>query len=134
MRKYADILKVIGGIILVYSAVITFKTKLPQDIENIIYFRGVLFGSILLLVGSAITTKNFACQNILYSLATANFLVFVASIHNLLYDSIVNLDFYFNTAIYGAGLSFIIITSARHINILRTKLFRLWRRLFKSSI
>lgn len=127
MNKLADILKVIGGILLLYSAVITFKTNLPQEIENIIYFRGIVLGSTLIFVGSGISSKNYLCQNLLYSLASGSFLVFVASVYNLIYDSKINLDFYFDVAIFGNMCSFIVIISAK-------KIVKICLQLFKSSI
>ena len=150
MNKLADILKVIGGVILVFSAVITFKITALDNIvymtnegesiplDDIIYFRGLLLGSIFILVGSAITTKRVWTQNMLLALGAGDFLVLIASIHNLIFDSIVNLDFYFDMAVYGSAGSLLVIILARIIVNFAKKIKGLWqrifRRLFKSSI
>lgn len=113
MRVLAEILKTFGGVLLVFSAVITFKTDLPDELENIIYFRGILLGSLLMIAGSAITTTNIHNQNILYSLAIGELCILIASSFNLIMDNEINLDFYFDLAIGAVILFFIIITTIR---------------------
>lgn len=132
MIKLSNILKIFGGVFLTFSMVFTF----PFDIEwvtdegdilkldNILYFRGVLFGSLLLLVGSAITSVNTFVANILYSLALGNICVFVSSIENLINDKDLNFDFFFYLAMGAILFTFIILTIIR---------LWLWQRLKQKS-
>lgn len=100
MKKTAEILLVIGGVLLVFSAVITFKTDLPDKIENIIYYRGILLGSVSIITGSAIITKNFLVQNMLFSLGSGNLALLIMSSLNLLWNGLIDLDFYFDYTVW----------------------------------
>lgn len=113
MKKWAEILKAFGGVLLVFSAVITFKTNLPNTIENIIYFRGILLGSVCLLIGSAITSNYSISQNILCVLGFSNFMVLIASSYNLVFDSSINLDVYFDVAIFSGIIGIVAIIIIR---------------------
>lgn len=111
MNKLANILQVFGGLLLVYSAVVTFKLDIAPEIEDIIYFRGILLGAVMLLLGSAINSNKIITQNILLSLGFGNFMVLIASTYNLVFDADINLDIYFDIAIYATfvGMALIII-------------------------
>lgn len=109
MSKLGNTLLLIGGIFLVFSSVITFKTKLPDEIENIIYFRGILFGSFLFILGSAILQKDMFVQNMLISLGSGNLCLLVVSTANLFFDRQINLDSYFDFTIIATLVTLIIL-------------------------
>lgn len=113
MIKLAEIGKVIGGLLLVFSAIVTFKFDMPKIIENIIYFRGIILGSIFLFLGSAITTESIIIKNILYSLASGDFVLLVASTYNLIFDNFVDLDIYFDLTVVTTFTIILIITIIR---------------------
>jgi hypothetical protein len=113
MRKFAEILIFLGGLLLVFSATITFKLELPKEIDQIIYYRGILLGSILIIVGSAIIVKSFFIQNALISLGSGNLALIIVSSLNLLFDDFIDLDFYFTFTMYIVIITMILLTIIR---------------------
>lgn len=126
MRKLAEIGKVIGGLLLVFSAIVTFKFDMPQIVENIIYFRGIVIGSLFLFLGSAITTESILIKNILYSLAGGDFVLLIASTYNLIFDDFVDLDIYFDLTVITTFTIILILTIirlwSRRVSIFRKRL------------
>jgi hypothetical protein len=96
-KKRASIALLIGALIAVFSVTFVFKTNLPIVIENRIYFRGILLGSILMISGSAvILNKDVLISSILYSLASGNLALIIISTLNLIYDKLIDLYKYFD--------------------------------------
>ncbi len=131
----SDILKVFGGLLLIFSMVVVFNLDFLEEMpyitntgeelkmDDIIYFRCILLGSVLILLGSAITTTNMYVSNILYSFSLGVLCVFVSSIENIINDKGINFDLYFNIAMWAIVGSFIIIT------IIRLWLYKRYKRL-----
>lgn len=129
MIKLSDTLKLIGGLFLMFSMIVTFKFDALDkiyyitdagdklSIDDIIYFRGVLIGSILIISGSAITTVNHTVQNIMIALCLGLFSLLVVSTHNLIYDYKTDLDYYFDLTMLFTFIGLIAII-----------LIRLWSR------
>lgn len=113
MKKIAGILLVVGGVLLIFSPVITFKTDLPEPIDDIIYFRLILLGSCIVFTSIPFLIKKVIIQNIFSGLAFGQFGLIIVSTHNLICDSITDLDLYFDFTMYLSLISIITITLIR---------------------
>jgi hypothetical protein len=110
---FAEILILLGGLLLVFSATITFKLHWPDELENIIYFRSILLGSVFLIIGSAIIVKNIFIQSALFSLGSGNVALIIMSIYNLLADDLIDLDKYFDWTILVVLVTLLILLFLR---------------------
>ena len=125
MNRLADILKIIGGLLLLFSATVTFKfdglDKIAVitdegnkfSIDDLIYFRGILLGSLCIIFGSALTSKNHTVQNLLFSFCAGLFSLIIVSTYNLVADKLIDLDFYFDITMIITITTMVIITVLR---------------------
>ncbi len=124
MRLLGEFLMLIGGLILMFSSIITFGFDFGDDTENIIFYRGILIASFLIYCGSAIIIKNDTIKNVMISLGSGVFGLIVISTFNLVFDDLVNVDYYFFNAIIVVSITLIIITIMKIWSIKRMKYLR----------
>ena len=124
MMQVGEFLVLIGGLILMFSSIVTFCFNLGDDLENIIFYRGVLIGSFLVYCGSAIIIKNETIKNVMISLGGGVFGLIVISTFNLVFDDLVNVNYYFFNAIIVVSITLIIITIMKIWSIKRMKYLR----------
>lgn len=109
--KVGGLILILGIFVAVFAAVIPF-IDYWEEIEDIIYFRGILFGLFLICIGSAATLKNYY-QNAVISLGSGVLALLIMSTLNLLIDDIIDTYNYFKLTFIITVLSFTVITILR---------------------
>lgn len=107
--KY-QILLVLGLSVGLFSIVIPFADMLPEQVEDIIYFRGILLSGLLFNIFGAVNLKGFY-QNIIIAIGGGLIALILMSTYNLLCDVCIDTyNYYFITfIIVGATLLILIL-------------------------
>jgi hypothetical protein len=93
----------IGLFMILFSAAIPFVSIFSADVEDIIYFRGILLGSLLLGLGGAWLTQGYVFINCMVkSITSGIFSLLFISTYNLIADNLIPTKMYFS-------LTFIIV-------------------------
>lgn len=117
MKKLFEILIVIGFFVGIFSALIPFTNYFTKEVENIIYFRGILLGFFLASYSSAVLLKEkVTVSSLIGGLSSGIFSLLITSTYNLICDTCIRTQIYFS-------LTFI-ITFSGFLTIL---IIRLWQ-------
>lgn len=103
---------VIGIAIILFSAIIPFSDIFSEDIEDIIYFRGILIGILLISLGSAAILRG-CLQNLAIALGGGIASLLFMSTLNLIFDKLIATQNYFYWTFVVTFSSFLIIITLR---------------------
>lgn len=131
MKVNHEILIVIGIVVGFFSAVIPFATIFSEELEDIIYFRGILLGFIFVSVGSAALLNGYY-KIITISIGCGIVAVFIASSFNLMFDELINTYNYFKIAFLVFSISLLIVISIKVFGVYFIKLYYTFQKNIKA--
>lgn len=131
MKVNHEILIVIGIVVGFFSAVIPFTTIFSEELEDIIYFRGILLGFIFVGVGSAALLNEYY-KIITISISSGIVSVFISSSFNLMFDGLINTYHYFNLAFLVSSISLFILISIKVFGVYLIKLYYTFQKNIKA--
>lgn len=121
--KIAKILSVIGLTLILLSCITPFTSYLSEDVEDMLFFRVIITGSLCLSIASAVVfRKDFYLSNLLISLTGGILGLLIVSTARLFKEF--DTEYYFLIPIYIVlfGMMFITLTRLCFSKVLR--LFR----------
>lgn len=134
MKENLKILIVLGIFIGLFSTTIPFTSIFINEleyIEDIIYFRGILLGFILVGIGSAAVLQGYH-KIITVSITCGGISLFITSSFNLIFDDLIITSNYFKVAFIASGLSLLVIILIKAYGVYFIRLYYAFSKKYKA--
>jgi len=134
VRDNLKILIVIGVVVGLFSTTIPFTSIFNGEleyIEDIIYFRGILLGFILVSIGSAAVLQGYH-KIITIAIGCGGISLFIASTFNLIFDDLISTSNYFKVAFFASGGSLLVIILIKAFGVYFIRLYYVFSKKYKA--